>query len=108
MSLDRLRRRKQAERMAIEARPDQSPSESPQSAYQQLLAYGRDRGYKLDLLTARETFGSSVGSTTESGLLLQDIDQGPFAQAPDWRNNLTGRPRGSLVRPNAPTVGHCS
>ena len=94
--------------MATDTRPNQSTGGKPQNAYQQLLEYGRSRGYKLDWLTARETFGSRVNSIVGEGVLLQDIDSGPFAQIPEWSDNMTGRPRGALVRPTAPKVGNYS
>ncbi len=94
--------------MATETRPDQSQSTSQKTAYESLLEYGRSRGYKLDWLTARETFGLRADGAKGEGVLLQDIDKGPYAQIPDWSDNMTGRPRGSLVRPTAPKVGNYS
>ncbi|MPZ99436.1 MAG: hypothetical protein GEU80_08890 [Dehalococcoidia bacterium] len=83
--------------------------QQPKNVYEQLLEYGRDRGYKLDWLHARETFGMSLeGSREQGGLLLQDVDQGPFGYTPEHSDNLTGHPRGSLTRANAPKVGNYS
>ncbi|MPZ99438.1 MAG: hypothetical protein GEU80_08900 [Dehalococcoidia bacterium] len=94
--------------MATEARPEASQAE-PKNAYQQLLDYGRERGYKLDWLAPRETWGTELDSDASGGgLLLQDVDHGPFSQVPEWSDNLTGRPRGSLSRPTAPKVGNYS
>ncbi|MBM3140415.1 MAG: hypothetical protein FJZ92_09470 [Chloroflexi bacterium] len=95
--------------MATETRPDRSEGEVHKSAFEQLMEYGRARGYKLDWLSPRETFGSHLESRAEQGgLLLQDVDRGPFGQAPDWSDNLTGRPRGALTRANTPRVGNYS
>jgi hypothetical protein len=98
--------------MAIETRPDQQQTEQRadgKSAFEQLMEYGRQRGYKLDWLRPRETFGASLEAGAEQGgLLLQDVDRGPFAQVPEWSENLTGRPRGALTRANAPKVGNYS
>jgi hypothetical protein len=94
--------------MAIETRPDQH-SGSDSSAFDALMAYGRERGYKLDWLQRRETFGASLPTGPElGGLLLQDVDHGPFEQTPEWSDNMTGRPRGAIARPNAPKVGNYS
>ena len=93
--------------MAPDLQPDTARDERI-SSYHQLLEYGRERGYKLDWLTASETFGSQPEASAGGGLLLQDIDRGVFADAPEWSDNLTGRPRGSLARANAPKVGNYS
>src|SRR5690606_25721657 len=85
-----------------------APAEE-KSAYDLLLDYGRDRGYKLDWLQQRETWGTGHDAEAGAGgLLLQDVDAGPFAQVPEWSDNLTGRPRGSLTRATAPKVGNYS
>ncbi|MQA00646.1 MAG: hypothetical protein GEU80_15160 [Dehalococcoidia bacterium] len=95
--------------MATETRPNQQDQAETKSAYDLLLEYGRDRGYKLDWFQQRETWGAGHDSDTASGgLLLQDVDAGPFAQIPEWSDNLTGRPRGALTRPTAPKVGNYS
>jgi hypothetical protein len=95
--------------MATETRPEQAQAEQPANPYQALLDYGRQRGYKLDWLAPRETFGEQLNAQARGGgLLLQDVDRGPFAQVPDWSENLTGRPRGSIPRPTAPKVGNYS
>lgn len=79
------------------------------TTFQQLMEEGRKNGYRLDWLLPRETFGAQINSNAESGgLLLQDIDRGPFAQIPDWSNNMTGRPRGATTRPNAARIGNYS
>ncbi|MEX1022051.1 MAG: ferritin-like domain-containing protein [Dehalococcoidia bacterium] len=98
--------------MAIETRPEtqtESGAHPGISTLNELMELGRQNGYKLDWLQPRETWGSRLESTEEAGgLLLQDIDRGPFAQVPDWTDNMTGRPRGALTRPNAPRVGNYS
>jgi hypothetical protein len=101
--------------MTIETRPEQAQqlqtgAGQPKSdAYRALLEYGRGRGYKLDWLAPRETWGHRLDSSAEAGgLLLQDIDRGPFAEAPEWSENLTGRPRAALRRATAPKVGNYS
>jgi hypothetical protein len=72
-----------------------------------MLEYGRERGYKLDWLQKRETWGNQLEADAErGGLLLQDVDQGPFGEIPDHSENWTGRPRGALERENAPHVGN--
>ncbi len=94
--------------MATETRPDQGQAPTFTN-FQELMEYGKKNGYKLDWLQPRETFGARLESDDEAGgLLLQDIDHGPFAQVPDWSDNMTGRPRGALTRPNAPRVGNYS
>src|SRR5690606_4531589 len=96
------------ESMATEARPAESQTE-PKNAYEQLLEYGRERGYKLDWLAPRETWGTRLdGDAADGGLLLQDVDTGIFGQVPEWSDNMTGRPRGALSRPTAPKVGNYS
>lgn len=88
--------------MATEARPDQGQAPTF-SNFQELMEHGRKNGYKMDWLQPRETFGSRLDSDDAAGgLLLQDIDHGPFAQIPEWSDNMTGRPRGAVTRPNAP------
>jgi len=95
--------------MATEMRPGMEPTIPAVSTLDELLAYGRQNGYKLDWLQPRETFGTHLESNDEAGgLSLHDVDHGPFAQVPDWTDNMTGRPRGSLTRPNAPRVGNYS
>jgi hypothetical protein len=94
--------------MATETRPE-ALSNPGISTLNELMAYGQANGYKLDWLHPRETYGNALQSTDASGgLLLQDIDHGPFAQVPDWTDNMTGRPRGALTRANAPRVGNYS
>jgi hypothetical protein len=95
--------------MATEVRPDaqEATATTEPSAFEQLIEYGRDRGYKLDWLQPRETFGTNLEYSEDAGgLLLQDVDHGPFGQAPDISDNMTGRPRGAVQRPNAPRVGN--
>lgn len=93
--------------MASDPLPD-AARDARIDSYAQLMEYGRERGYKLDWLSASDTFKSQPESSSDGGLLLQDIDRGSFAVAPDWSENLTGRPRGAIVRPNAPKVGNYS
>ncbi|MEX2031991.1 MAG: ferritin-like domain-containing protein [Dehalococcoidia bacterium] len=94
--------------MATETRPE-AQSNPGISTLNELMAYGKANGYKLDWLQPRETYGNALQSTDAGGgLLLQDIDHGPFAQVPDWTDNMTGRPRGALTRANAPRVGNYS
>jgi hypothetical protein len=95
--------------MATEVRPDaqEATATTEPSAFEQLIEYGRDRGYKLDWLQPRETFGTNLEYSEDAGgLLLQDVDHGPFGQVPDISDNMTGRPRGAVQRPNAPRVGN--
>lgn len=94
--------------MATETRPEQG--QAPVfTSFKEMMEYGKQNGYKMDWLQPRETFGSRLDSDEAAGgLLLQDIDRGPFAQVPDWSDNMTGRPRGALTRPNAPRVGNYS
>jgi len=76
------------------------------NTFEQLLDYGKNNGYKLDWLQQRETFGKELEIPSNGGgLLLQDVDSGPFAEAPEWTNNVTGRPRGALTRPSAARIG---
>jgi hypothetical protein len=94
--------------MAIETRPDTDQDAAEASPYQALLDHGRERGYKLDWLQQRETFGSTpdIGTEENGGFLLQNADSGPFDQTPDFSDNMTGRPRGALKRAEAPRVGN--
>ena len=93
--------------MAIEVRPETSEDVAEASAFEQLIEYGRDRGYKLDWLQPRETLGATLEHSEEQGgLLLQNTDHGPFDQVPDYSDNMTGRPRGALRRPDAARVGN--
>ena len=72
-------------------------------AYQKLLDYGRDRGYKLDWMTYHETFGSELDANEDrGGVLLQDADQGKFADVPNLSENFTAMPRGAVARADAP------
>ena len=90
--------------MAIETKPEKYIT-----TFQQLMEEGRKNGYRLDWLLPRETFGAQINSNAAAGgLLLQDIDRGPFAQIPDWSDNMTGRPRGATTRPNAARIGNYS
>lgn len=80
---------------------------APKSAYQEMMERARERGYKLDWMLLRDTLGPQLDAMEDAGgLLLQDVDRD--APIPEWSNNLTGRPRGSLVRPTAPKVGNYS
>ncbi len=95
--------------MAIEVRPDTDEAIGELSPFEQLIEYGRDRGYKLDWLQPRETLGATLEhSEACGGLLLQNADQGPFGQVPDRSDNTTGRPRGAIERPTAARVGNYS
>ncbi len=102
--------------MAIETRPDQEQSAATvdvgalaAGAFDALLEYGREHGYELEWMQKRETFGTALEAhEAAGGLLLQDIDRGPFEQVPDWTNNVTGRPRGAIERAAAPRVGNYS
>jgi hypothetical protein len=87
-------------------KPDQGETRE-RTPFEDLMEYGKERGYKLDWLQKRDTFGEGLdGGSKGGGLLLQEIDRGIFADAPDETDNLTGRPRGALARPNAPRVGN--
>ena len=93
--------------MATEVRSETSGGQQTGSEYQALLDYGRERGYKLDWLQRSETFGTKPEfDDAKGGLLLQNSDSGPFAQTPDFSDNMTGRPRGAIRRPDAPRVGN--
>ena len=46
--------------MAIETRPEIEQQDPEQDPYQALLDHGRERGYKLDWLQRRETFGAQA------------------------------------------------
>ena len=95
--------------MAIEVRPDTDEAIDELSPFEQLIEYGRDRGYKLDWLQPRATLGATLEhSEACGGLLLQNADQGPFGQVPDRSDNTTGRPRGAIERPTAARVGNYS
>jgi hypothetical protein len=95
--------------MTIEQQPAAGQAPRTPTDYERLLEYGRTRGYKLDWLRPASTLGDEQQpNMLRGGLLLQDADVGPFAQVPEWSDNLTGRPRGSIARPNAPKVGNYS
>ena len=88
------------------SKPGQGETREP-TPFEDLMEYGKERGYKLDWLQKRETFGDELDSgPAGGGLLLQEIDRGIFAHAPEQTDNLTGRPRGALARPDAPRVGN--
>jgi hypothetical protein len=95
--------------MTVEiTKPGQGDAREP-TPFEELMEYGKERGYKLDWLQKRETFGTQEDADEgRGGLLLQEIDRGIFAHAPDVSDNLTGRPRGALTRDNAPRVGNYS
>ena len=93
--------------MATEVRSETAGEQQPASEYQALLDYGRERGYKLDWLQRSDTFGTTPEfDDATGGLLLQNTDPGPFAQTPEFSDNMTGRPRGAIQRPSAPRVGN--
>ncbi len=98
--------------MATEVRTDTGGATATEAAtigaeYQALLDYGRERGYKLDWLQASETLGTSPNfDPAAGGLLLQNADAGRYAEVPEYSDNMTGRPRGAIERPNAPRVGN--
>ena len=82
--------------MATEVLPGTGEQVAEQSAFEQLMDYGRDRGYKLDWLEPRASLGEMLDTSPDrGGLLLQDVDHGPFNEVPDYSDNLTGRPRGA-------------
>jgi hypothetical protein len=78
------------------------------AALDALLAGGRERGFKLDWMLARETLGDQVleMDAAHGGLLLQDLE--PDLEVPEHSDNQTGRPRGANIRPAAPRVGNYS
>jgi hypothetical protein len=98
--------------MATEVRQetsDQAEQATTEAAspYQALLDYGRERGYKLDWLQRPGTMGINPDFSTDAGgLLLQNADMGAAAAVPEFSDNMTGRPRGAVERPNAPRVGN--
>ena len=94
--------------MATEVRSDTDQEDKAAgSEYQALLDYGRERGYKLDWLTAGDSMGVKPEFEAASGgLLMQNADIGPFGETPEISDNMTGRPRGATTRPNAPRVGN--
>ena len=78
------------------------------AALDALLAGGRERGFKLDWMLARETLGEQVleMDAKQGGLLLQDLE--PDVEVPEYSENQTGRPRDATIRPAAPRVGNYS
>ncbi len=93
--------------MAIETTKPGQEETKELSPFEELLEYGKDRGYKLDWLVRRETWGDEHDAEpARGGLLLQEIDRGPFAEVPDRSDNLTGRPRGAIERDGAPRTGN--
>ena len=94
--------------MATEVRSETGEQDAAvPSEYQALLDYGRERGYKLDWLQPSETLGIRPEfDAAAGGLLLQHADAGPFGQIPERSDNMTGRPRGALQRPDAARVGN--
>jgi len=71
--------------MAIQTRPDTNQEIPEESPYDALMAYGKERGYKLDWLQQRDSWGSrpNIGDESSGGFLLQDADLGLFSQIPD-------------------------
>ena len=55
--------------MAIETRPDTNQELPEESPYDALMAYGKERGYKLDWLQQQDSWGSrpDVGDTDSGG-----------------------------------------
>jgi len=70
--------------------------------------YGKEKGYDLRWLERRDVWGQplEVDAGKRSGLLLQDIDHGVAAEVPEESRNMTGRPRGAIVRSGVPRVGN--
>ena len=68
--------------MAIETRPNTNPELPDESPYETLMAYGKERGYKLDWLQLPDSLGShpDIGDSDSGGFLLQNADLGPFSQ----------------------------
>ena len=85
---------------------DEAASEE-QSPFSKLLDYGRERGYKLDWLQKRDTWGNELDSGPY-GLQLGDVDQGIFGAVPEYSENMTGRPRGAISRSSTPQIGNYS
>ncbi len=81
----------------------------PENPFAELLSFARERGYKLDWLRKSEIWGSEADSDiSRGGLLLQNVERGPYADVPDESDNTTGRPRGAVRREAAPRVGKYS
>ena len=89
-----------------EKQTDQEQAAEP-SPFEALLEHGKEQGYKLDWVQKRETWGQKLQPDMErGGLLLQDADQGVFADVPDRSENTSNRPRGALTRAGAPQIGY--
>ena len=75
-------------------------TEDPFKAYKE---YGEEKGYDLRWLEKRDVWGRQLDSSDKrGGLLLQDIDAGTAADAPDESYNMTGRTRGSVAASRRP------
>ncbi|MCH8200108.1 MAG: hypothetical protein IIA54_08610, partial [Chloroflexi bacterium] len=66
-----------------EQKPDQKQA-TELSPFEKLLELGKDRGYKLDWVQKRETWGQQLDANEgQGGLLLQDIETGIFGEIPE-------------------------
>ena len=64
--------------MAIETRPDTNQELPEESPYDALMAYGKERGYKLDWLQQQDSWGSrpDVGDTDSGGFQIFSLGYG--------------------------------
>ncbi len=66
--------------------------------------YADDYDLDLSWLDRRGEWGVRA-EPDRRGLTLADIQVGSYGDAPDWSDNQTGKPRGSVSRPNAYRTG---
>ena len=66
--------------------------------------FGEENDLDLSWLDTRGEWGVKA-DPGKGGLTLSDIELGSYGEPGDQSNNLTGRPRGSVPRPDAYRVG---
>ena len=66
--------------------------------------FGEENGLDLSWLETRGEWGVKA-EPEKGGLKLSDIQLGTYGEPGDHSDNMTGRPRGSLARPDAYRIG---
>ena len=66
--------------------------------------FGEENGLDLSWLETRGEWGVKA-EPEKGGLKLSDIQLGTYGEPENYSDNMTGRPRGSLARPDAYRIG---
>ena len=77
---------------------------APNDSLDAVRGYADDYDLDLSWLDRRGEWGVRA-EPDGHGLTLADIQVGSYGDAPDWSDNQTGKPRGSVSRPNAYRTG---